>query len=1242
MNNLVAVVCAHDELLQQIFKHIYLNFKIWIRTSIEVQMDILKYLAAKASEQPNFFRHVLGVQGVLDIMRTHYWFSYEENFLPSAVIQAVYQMDTPLPGEKPQELEDGEDKQREDRVRYQKPQQVLDDACISQIRHLLLNLISMFCENKFTEDEIRPFFLYVHGCTDLRQCIDITKFLLDLVTAKVPQHLIHTKILLKSGGVTPWLFVLRRDDPVLQEISLKLICHLLLASAETTDKNIIRSWVVALKHTLQKIPLRLSMLHTLMGLFLGDLSAGFPLAPKEDSPKSTRKIIIRFPYILPVIFELLALSPPDLQRSLLPDFEYLFSALGKNLFVHISIKKWVVCLLALIPPPSKRGVPDADGDGMADDQENWSAVTGNQEIQTSVISLLSSLIVQRLVTDSGPETSSSVMEVFGVLRKVKQEKRIANCDVFLRALGRTTLDRLTEKNYALRYARGSKTITEAMLEWVCLTCLSVFSWDEYVIVLSDRYSDSTLWSLVHFAQCLLDFVDQLIPQREDNLVTAAANALPVQLQNSASSASSAIMSNLGKIPITAPGSSSSGGGSKGGDIRDGTMTRELRDTIILRLTLLVLYETHSMVHVRKLDGKKTEVTRLDTLTKRSIETGPSPDVPTQSLNVLTSYLSQKMKYWNDELLAASKSFSACTQRFMAYVKKVTSELPPEEAYGKILVILSFLRDSIGKTASPERLQAVFVKIAQFGMLLGCNGMSTPEDLLKKGFSSAEQRLLVTMLEKEEEIVMSCYLHLANLGSIVFYESDEALTAEVDTVTQVQEKASGILAKWAEFERKRIRIPNPKALEAFWRHFVFNTWPREMSHWKLDPAENSKHIRKRFSPNLTFDKHKDKVPAANQEDNDEKPVPDAIVPHQGFEKGPAEANDRDDEDEEEGSIVASAEKDMAKSPKVAAKGVNDDKSATYSAELIEPLHATPIEIVISPTWVHIIPAKGVEGFIDRVAKNNDLNEFSIPLANITHVLLRRYAHIDSALEFFTVDRMSYFIFFVDPRDRNRAYRRLGLMGAAEFGMLSKPLQLPEAFRKKAFMEAWISRKISNFDYIMALNTYSGRSLNDISQYPVFPWVIADYESPVLDLTNPKTFRDFSRPMAAISPERASLARERYEALADSESPVPKFHHGTHWLTPAAVLHYLIRVEPFTTYFLEFQGGLFDHVNRMFTSIGAAYTGAYTDPSCTKELIPEFFYLPEMFVNSNHFNFGLPVGCPAPPNKSGLVEPGVGDV
>ena len=39
------------------------------------------------------------------------------------------------------------------------------------------------------------------------------------------------------------------------------------------------------------------------------------------------------------------------------------------------------------------------------------------------------------------------------------------------------------------------------------------------------------------------------------------------------------------------------------------------------------------------------------------------------------------------------------------------------------------------------------------------------------------------------------------------------------------------------------------------------------------------------------------------------------------------------------------------------------------------------------------------------------------------------------------------------------------------------------------------EITNFEYLMCLNTLAGRSYNDLMQYPVFPWILADFDSEV---------------------------------------------------------------------------------------------------------------------------------------------------
>ena len=45
------------------------------------------------------------------------------------------------------------------------------------------------------------------------------------------------------------------------------------------------------------------------------------------------------------------------------------------------------------------------------------------------------------------------------------------------------------------------------------------------------------------------------------------------------------------------------------------------------------------------------------------------------------------------------------------------------------------------------------------------------------------------------------------------------------------------------------------------------------------------------------------------------------------------------------------------------------------------------------------------------------------------------------------------------------------------------------------QRWERGEISNFEYLMCLNTLAGRSYNDLMQYPVFPWIVADYDAEV---------------------------------------------------------------------------------------------------------------------------------------------------
>jgi hypothetical protein len=81
------------------------------------------------------------------------------------------------------------------------------------------------------------------------------------------------------------------------------------------------------------------------------------------------------------------------------------------------------------------------------------------------------------------------------------------------------------------------------------------------------------------------------------------------------------------------------------------------------------------------------------------------------------------------------------------------------------------------------------------------------------------------------------------------------------------------------------------------------------------------------------------------------------------------------------------------------------------------------------------------------------------------------------------------------------------------------------------------------------------------------------------------------------------------------------YGTHYSCPGFVLHFLLRQEPFTRLALLFQDGRFDVPDRIFYSMESSWRSIKTSPADVKELVPEFFFCPEMFMNSNKLPFGV---------------------
>ena len=161
------------------------------------------------------------------------------------------------------------------------------------------------------------------------------------------------------------------------------------------------------------------------------------------------------------------------------------------------------------------------------------------------------------------------------------------------------------------------------------------------------------------------------------------------------------------------------------------------------------------------------------------------------------------------------------------------------------------------------------------------------------------------------------------------------------------------------------------------------------------------------------------------------------------------------------------------------------------------------------------------------------------------------------------------------------------------------------------DLWSKNKVSNFDYIMLLNILSGRSLNNLSQYFIFPRIFKDFNHNILNWISSSIYRDLSYPILSSEPSLRKEISRKYELIQGD-----KYHSGTFYSTYAFISYFLIRQRPFAEMNLELQSGEFDVTDRLF--IGAKEIGNMKEKY--QESIPPLVTLPELYVNNNKFDFG----------------------
>ena len=235
--------------------------------------------------------------------------------------------------------------------------------------------------------------------------------------------------------------------------------------------------------------------------------------------------------------------------------------------------------------------------------------------------------------------------------------------------------------------------------------------------------------------------------------------------------------------------------------------------------------------------------------------------------------------------------------------------------------------------------------------------------------------------------------------------------------------------------------------------------------------------------------------------------------------------------------------------------------------------------------------------------------------ITMILMRSFTLRQTGIEIFTKTGETFLIHF------------LSLSPTQAMNVLQKRkefynncrLQLYPSYKENIKhcdeTRRWVNGEMSNFEYLMFLNIMSGRTFNDSSMYPIFPWILSSYNC---DDVNDATFRDLSKPIGFFGESRHEEINARMRDMEQFDQSA--FMFSACYSTPLSVFLYNLRMEPFTTLHIQMQSGKFDHAARIFSSVEDAYRMTTNHMNDYRELIPEFFYCTAFLRNENQFDLG----------------------
>ena len=221
------------------------------------------------------------------------------------------------------------------------------------------------------------------------------------------------------------------------------------------------------------------------------------------------------------------------------------------------------------------------------------------------------------------------------------------------------------------------------------------------------------------------------------------------------------------------------------------------------------------------------------------------------------------------------------------------------------------------------------------------------------------------------------------------------------------------------------------------------------------------------------------------------------------------------------------------------------------------------------------------------------------------MYRNYLFYDIAIEIFLYNGKSYYFNFYNIENKNKFMNMLRekINGDKIIKNLS------EQFEKKRYTSKFLEGKISTLDYLLLINRHADRSYNVLSQYLILPWLLSRYEN----IYSPESFRNFS--FSATIKTKEDLEK----IVMENEWDGYKSYFSNFFSNYMYVNHYLFRMYPFINNQIKLQDGKLDEPGRQFNSLVSTFRIFKDNPHINIELVPEFYFVPEFFVNINYCNY-----------------------